>query len=94
MKVVWGEAAKGEFREAVAFIKRDSPLAARRVARRIRLAARGLENYPDKFRPGYAPNTREHVVPGLPYVIVYRVGPDRVTIMALFHAAQDKPRGG
>ena len=94
MKVIWGEAAKRDLREAISYIKRENPLAARRTARRIRLAARELEDFPAKFRPGFASNTRERVVPGLPYIIVYRVERDRVVIIALFHTSTNRSRGG
>jgi toxin ParE1/3/4 len=94
MKVVWSDAARGDLRAAVTYIKHDNPEAARRVARRIRSAAASLEDLPERFRPGFAPDTREHLIPGLPYILVYRIESDRVKIIAMFHAAQNKPRGG
>ena len=41
---------------------------------------------------GKAPGTRELVVHGLPYVIVYRVDEelDELTVVAIFHGAQDR----
>ncbi len=48
---------------------------------------------PGRFREGALPGTREQVVLGLPYILVYQIESDRVIILALFHAAQDKPRG-
>ncbi len=94
MKVVWGKGAKHDLRDAVTYIKRESPLAARRVAERMKSAARGLADLPDRFKPGFVPGTREHVVLSLPYIIVYRVDPDQVSILAVFHAARDVPRRG
>ena len=43
-------------------------------------------------RPGRAPDTREWVVHGLPYLIVYRVDEtkDELTVLAIFHGAQDR----
>jgi plasmid stabilization system protein ParE len=43
-------------------------------------------------RPGRAAGTREWVVHGLPYLIVYRVDEtlDELTVLAIFHGAQDR----
>jgi toxin ParE1/3/4 len=37
--------------------------------------------------------TRELVVPKLPFIAVYRVKEELVEVIAVFHAAQDIPRG-
>jgi plasmid stabilization system protein ParE len=36
-----------------------------------------------------ANNTREFVVPGLPYVIIYRPVGDVVDVIAIFHTSRD-----
>ena len=94
MKVVWGLRARQHLFDIAGYIRQENPPAAKRVANRIRRAANGLSKLPDRFREGVLPGTREYVVPGLPYIMVYQVESDRVLIRALFHAAQDKPRGG
>ena len=44
-------------------------------------------------RRGAVDGTRELVVSRLPFIAVYRVMEAYVEIVAVFHAAQDKPRG-
>jgi toxin ParE1/3/4 len=94
MRVVWAGEARDEFRDIIAWIKNENPVAAQRVATRIKQAAEGLSYMPEKFRAGHSGGTRERVVPGLPYLLVYRLDPDCVRIIALFHTSRDIPRGG
>jgi len=44
---------------------------------------------------GRVADTHEWVVRGLPYIIVYQIGPadsDEVLILGVFHGAQDRER--
>ncbi|WP_054142972.1 type II toxin-antitoxin system RelE/ParE family toxin [Bosea sp. AAP35] len=52
-------------------------------------AARKLPRFPALGRLGRQPETRELSVSGLPYLIVYEVGAEAVTILAIFHTARD-----
>jgi len=51
-----------------------------------------LAFFPYMGRPGRVPGTREWVVHGLPYVIVYQVDEllDELTVLAIFHGAQNR----
>ncbi|MET0631536.1 MAG: type II toxin-antitoxin system RelE/ParE family toxin [Xanthobacteraceae bacterium] len=42
-------------------------------------------------REGALPGTREMVVPGLPYVIVYRIEDGAVAVLGVYHGAQQRP---
>ena len=68
-----------------------NPKAARCVFMRIVATASRLGQFPHSGRPGQIQGTRELVVPGLPYVIVYRVGPAAVEILRVFHTSRDWP---
>ena len=47
--------------------------------------------FPRRGRPGRQKDTRE-LIAMPPYIIVYRVtGADTVTILRIWHAAQDRP---
>lgn len=70
----------------------DNPVAAEGVYREIVQAAQKLPRFPALGRPGRHPETRELSVPGLPYLIVYEVGSETVTILAVFHTARDLAR--
>ena len=51
--------------------------------------ARKLPDFPALGRPGRHPETRELSVPNLPYLIVYEVSANAVTILAVFHTSRD-----
>lgn len=76
----------------VNYIAQDNADAAHRVFRAIVQTVQNLPQFPALGRPGRHPNTREITVAGLPYVIVYQVGADTLTIVAIFHTARDVAR--
>jgi toxin ParE1/3/4 len=51
-----------------------------------------LRNAPDCGRPGLREGTRELVVPGTPYIVVYRNRGHAVQVLHVFHARQDWTR--
>jgi addiction module RelE/StbE family toxin len=73
------------------YIAERNPNAARRVGERIREVAGLLSEFPLMGRAGTLAGTREMGVPGLPYVIVYRIDVDAVTILGVYHGAQLRP---
>ena len=62
--------------------------AAKRVVRRIEGAISRLSFLPLSGRRGVVAGTRILVVPGLPYVAIYRVGDETVDIIAVLHTAR------
>ena len=53
-----------------------------------------LRYFPLAGHSGRSSGTREWVVRGQPYIIVYEVGPpdaEEVMILGVFHGAQDRP---
>lgn len=83
------EPAARDLEGIVDYIALDDPTAAESVFRGIVNAAERLPQFPSLGRPGRHPETRELTIPGLPYLIVYEVGPDAVTILAVFHTSRD-----
>jgi plasmid stabilization system protein ParE len=51
-----------------------------------------LQDFPLSGRAGHVPGTRELVVPGLPYIIIYRTTKTAVEILRVFHTSQDHSR--
>ncbi len=88
MKIVWTAPASCDLETIGDYIAKDSPVAARRVVRAIEAAGGGLERFPLSGRPGHRTDTRELVVPRTPYIVPYRVHPQAVEILAVFHGAQ------
>jgi toxin ParE1/3/4 len=75
------------------YIAERNPQAAAGVIARIRAAIDLLSEFRRIAHAGRAPDTREWVVKGLPYVIVHELRDDELVILAIFHGAQDRDRG-
>ena len=71
------------------YIALDNPVVAESVYRGIVNAAEKLPEFPALGRPGRYPETRELSVADLPYLIVYEVADEAVTILAVFHTSRD-----
>jgi len=93
MRVLFTARAKRHLDEISKYITERNPKAATRVGRRIHDVTSLLGYLPHLGRPGVVNSTREMVVPGLPYVIVYRVieERDQVVILGVYHGAQLRP---
>jgi plasmid stabilization system protein ParE len=98
-KVIWTAPARIEYLEHINYIARDSPTAAERVARRLDRAAEQL-GFMSTGRPGRVAGTREKVVTGLPYILIYKIVPspegeeteETIAILNVIHGAQRWPR--
>jgi addiction module RelE/StbE family toxin len=89
--VRWSLLARQDLQLLRAYIARENPAAAARVARRISAATRRLGQYPYLGRTGRQAGTRELVVPRTPYVVIYVVFEDRLEIVRVLHGAQRWP---
>lgn len=56
-------------------------------------SAERLADFPRMARTGKVEDTREWVIPRLPYIAVYRVNPDRgeILVVGVFHGAREGP---
>ncbi len=88
-QLVIAEPAARDLEGIVDYIALDNPVAAENVYRGIVHAAEKLPEFPALGRPGRHPETRELSVPDLPYLIVYEVSAEAVTILAVFHTSRD-----
>jgi toxin ParE1/3/4 len=84
-----GAAASADVRRIFRYIARENPVAAQRIARELTLAGDSLALFPYRGRPGRTPGTRE-LSAVHPYVIVYEVERTDVTILLVWHSAQDR----
>ena len=91
MRVIWTERAASGLRAARAYLARESPRAAAEQASRIVEAGNSLHQFAERGRLGRVATTRELVVGATPYIVVYRVEPDAVQILAVLHAARRWP---
>jgi addiction module RelE/StbE family toxin len=77
--------------EAAEFIAQDNPTAAASVAERVLEAVEGLSRFPNLGRPGRVRGTRELVVSGTPFPVIYRVRFDEIQVLRLLHHARRWP---
>jgi len=92
MKIRWTKRAIRSLASIHAYISKDSPAAAARVAAAVVNATDQLEQFSQSGRPGRIEGTRELVVSGLPYIIPYRVVDDVVVILSVIHASRKWPK--
>ena len=92
MKVIIREAAYDDLDRISVWIAKDRPRSADSVIDRIIESAERLGHFPYMGHVGRVPGTYEWVVPALPYIIVYTINTndDEVTVVAVFHGAQDR----
>tara|TARA_R100000935_G_scaffold54768_2_gene83968 strand:- start:84 stop:392 length:309 start_codon:yes stop_codon:yes gene_type:complete len=88
-QLVIAEPAARDLEGIVDYIALDNPVAAEKVYWGIVSAAEKLPEFPALGRPGRHPETRELSIADLPYLIVYEVGSEAVTILAVFHTSRD-----
>ena len=91
MKLRWSKRAIRRLASIHDYIAKDSPAAASRVAAVIVQSALRLQRFPHIGRPGRIEGTRELVIPGLPYIIPYRVVDDVVQIASVIHTSRKWP---
>jgi toxin ParE1/3/4 len=90
--IVWSPRAIEHLAHLRAYIARDNPKAANRIASALLEAVERLAELPNLGRPGRVAGTRELVVPSTPYVVPYRLRADRLEVIAVFHARQKWPK--
>ena len=82
--------AKRDMDEAFAFIELDDPASAKKVAQLLVKSVRLLAENPLIGRPSSFKGLREWSVPGLPYVIPYRVKGQTVQIIRIWHTSRER----
>ncbi len=93
MKVIIRESVVTDLTRIRAWIAKDSPVNARSVIERILSAIETkIPAFPYIGRKSKVEGTREWIVRGLPYIILYEVDDARqaVTVIAVFHGAQNR----
>lgn len=85
MHLEWTLKAVGDLREAGQYIAEDNPDAAEKMAERVQEAVEYLLEHPHMGRPGRLHNTRELVISGTPFLVVYWVRGTAVQILRVLH---------
>ncbi len=84
MHVKWTSKARRDLFSIEAYISQDNPDAAVETVLKIISAAESLLQFADMGRPGRVPNTRELVIPSLPYIVPYCVRDSAIVILPPF----------
>lgn len=92
MRIELSKSAERDLAELRAYITVDSPKAADEVAGRLVKAFLLIRANPEIGRPSKSGTTREWSVPGLPYVIPYKVKSGVLYILRVYHTSRIKPQ--
>lgn len=91
MQIKWLRRAIRNLEQAHKYILKDNPKAAQEVILKIQITVTQLESYPFMGRPGRVEDTRELVIPGITYIVIYRVKEESVEILRVFHTSKRYP---
>ena len=94
--VRWSSTAWQQYQEALDFVAVDRPQAALEQDASIIRAVARLGAFPKLGRAGRVRGTRELVVSGTPFIVVYRIQEDAgaVQVIRFLHGAQQWPAPG
>ena len=92
MTIVWSRAALLDIDEIGDFLAAIDPVVERRTLARIQARATALAIYSGLGRPGRVLGTRELVVSGTSFVLVYRERRGGVEIANILHGARRWPQ--
>ena len=90
MRLRWRLSAVSDLADIRDYISENDPEAARAVVERVLRSIDRLESFPGSGRAGQILGTRELVVPGLPYIVVYTCDDTDISIIGVFHGARDR----
>ena len=91
LPLIWTPRAHAEYLNAVRYIAKERPAIAIEQGDLVRQAAGRLADYPRMGRPGRRRGTRELVVPGTPFIVVYRIQEQdarQIQVIRVLHGAQ------
>jgi toxin ParE1/3/4 len=95
VKLRYSRRARRQLDNIHTYLQERDSVAATRVVARIQRSISLLLDFPRLAPHGLVAGTRELVVVGLPYIVVYRLANDDETvieILGVYHSAQDRIR--
>lgn len=91
MKIRWTEGANNNLDHVAEYISQDNPPAAIATVNKIIETAQMLADYPTVGKRGRERGTRELVVAGLPYIVIYAVQREVLVILRVLHTSIKYP---
>ena len=95
LTVRWTARARLQLLSIQDYVAARNPAAAKRIGEALKAAVLLLKDLPNAGRAGTAEGTREWVVRGMPYIIVYKLREEmgELHILGIFHQRQKRPSG-
>lgn len=93
MRLKWTAPAIRDLAAAGDYVVFENPAAAAKQAARVLEAVESLLEYPAIGREGRLADSRELVVIGTPFIIVYRLRAPTIQILRVMHHARQWPCG-
>lgn len=87
-RIVWTNEAVEHLEAIIAYVSAFNPSAAKRLGERLIAVADSLVDFPDRGRD--AGGGMREMTTVWPYVLRYRVEPERVIILRIRHGARDE----
>jgi len=91
LKLLWTPRALHHLNCAWVYIAKDNVVAADRLVQSFITAVESPQPHPELGRKGRSSATRELVIPGTPYIVVYRLRSAHIQVLAVFHSARRWP---
>ena len=92
MNIEWSVEALADLSSLHAFIAKDNPNAAQKVAMTIvESVETNLPDNPHIGRPGRVNGTRELVISHTHYIVPYRIKSDTIQVLRVYHGARRWP---
>jgi len=88
----WLRRALLDLEDAYSYVAADKPGAALRLVEQIEEGVRQLSVHPNLGRAGRVRGTRELVIAGTPFLVVYRLDAGQAVILTILHGARRWPR--
>jgi plasmid stabilization system protein ParE len=94
----WSRTALLQLAEIPRYVAQDKPVAAGKLALRIKNSTNFQASFPDSGRVGLTPETRQWVIPGTRYIANFSVDAEELRILSPHHgmtnwaADPDKPK--
>ena len=90
LPIQWTEEAKTDLFALISFVASDNPSAAEALLTRIEASILPAAHYPQMFREGRVPDTRE-IIAHPNYIVVYKVTCEYLLVLSVLHARQQYP---
>jgi toxin ParE1/3/4 len=88
VKIRLAKPAEQDLEEIEAYISLDNPAAALRTVARVLEAIEYLLQFPNMGRVGRLVDTRELIVSGTPFIVIYQIRRPNIDVLRILHASR------